>query len=134
MLINRLYVLLDSENWDVQINALLALVDLGDDYAVQVFRDQLNTQKEDYTVQLLVELEKQTTHDLLNPILELIESDSPIIQKTLREVLKNLSQGPFGEEIRHLLIRHLKELQIERKQADQKVEEYIPVTGLFENA
>ena len=134
VLINRLYVLLDSENWDVQINALLALVDLGDDYAVQVFRDQLNAQNEDYTVQLLVELEKQTTHDLLNPILELIKSDSPIIQKTLRKVLKTLSQGPFGEEIRQLLVRHLKELQIERKRNDQKVEQDMPDTGLFEHA
>ncbi len=134
VLINRFYVLLDSENWDIQINALLALVDFGDDYAIQVFRDQLNTQEEDYTVKLLVELEKQITHDLLNPILELIESKSAKIQKTLRKVLKNLSQGPFGEEMRHLLIRHLKDLQIEQKQSGQKVEQDVPDSGLFEHA
>jgi class 3 adenylate cyclase/HEAT repeat protein len=135
VLVNRLYVLLDSDDWDVQIHALLALIDLGDDYALQVFRDQLNTQEDQYTARLLLELEKQINHDMLNPILDLVKSRSPLIQKTLREVFAHLSQGPFGEEIRHLLVRHLKDLQIERSaRTVQKLEQNMPGTSLLEHA
>jgi class 3 adenylate cyclase len=125
---------LDSNNWEIQITALMALIDLGDDYAVQVFRDQLKTQKEDYTVRLLKEVEKEASHDLLNPVLELIESESPKIQQSLREVLKSLSQGPYGEEVRHLLILHLKDLRVERKSTDQSIQQEMPDSGLFEHA
>ncbi len=134
VLINRFYVLLDNDNWDIQIEALMALIALGDDYALQVFRDQLATQNEDYAVRVLLAVEKEASHDLLNPVLELIESKSSKTQKALREVLKTLSHGSYGEEIRHLLIRHLKDMQIERKSTEQKVEQDMPDTGLFEHA
>jgi class 3 adenylate cyclase len=108
VLTNRLYTMLDRDSREVQIQALLALIDLGDDYAFKVLKDQLNSEGEAYTTAVLAEVEKQITHGLLTILLNLLESPSSMIQHALRDTLTNLIKGPFAEEIRDELVNYLK--------------------------
>ena len=120
VLVNRLYALMDSDNMRVQVQALLTLVEVGDDYAMEVFRDQLDSQNQEYTVHLLREMEERLSHELLAPILNTVYIDSTEVQDALRDVIGRLSHGPFAEEVRNILVNTLKDMRQERTPRDRQ--------------
>ena len=111
VLTNRLYAMLDRDTKEVQIQALLALIELGDDYALSVLKDQLTNQGESYVAAILAELMNQINHEILQVTLALLSSPSSIIQHALRDTLASHIHGNFAEEIRYELINRLKNSQ-----------------------
>jgi class 3 adenylate cyclase len=114
ILTNRLYGIMDHQNPYVKNQALITLIDLGDDYAFRVLADQLSTSDADHTATLVRELIGQLSREILNQILGLLSSKSITIQNALRETLGKLTEGSFAEEIRSYLINSLKEQRRDR--------------------
>ncbi|MBA7626462.1 hypothetical protein ES703_33911 [subsurface metagenome] len=108
VLTNRLYLLLEDSTKSVQVEALLALLVLSDDYAIQILGDYVNAGDESAIVQLLKNLQKPISHQILTPILKLIYSESQAVQLSLREVLPEFCEGELSEEIRKTLLDSLK--------------------------
>ncbi len=108
VLTNRLYLLLEDSIKSVQVEALLTLLILKDDYAIQILEDYVNSKDEAVIVDLLKNLEKPISHEVLSHLLKLIYSDSAAIQQELRKNLPQFCEGDLSEEIRKALLDHLK--------------------------
>jgi class 3 adenylate cyclase/HEAT repeat protein len=108
VLTNRLYQLLEDSMKTVQVEALLSLLALGDDYAIQILEDYARAEDEQIITDILDNLEKPISHELFRQILALITVKSPRIQQKLREILPEFSEGTFAEELRNTLVASLK--------------------------
>ncbi len=106
VLTNRLYQYLEDAAEELRVEALLALIGLGDDYAAQVLEDYL--QNETAAVRILANLHRPISRDLLRLLLKGIGSDSQAVQDALRTVLPEFCQGPHAEEIRQSLMSALR--------------------------
>ena len=106
LLTNRLYLCLEDPAEEVRIEALLALLALGDDYAVQVLGDYL--QQERLAPLVLDSLHRPISRDVLRLLLKAVESDSPELQEALRRLLPELCAGACAEEIRQSLLERLR--------------------------
>ncbi len=109
VLTNRLYLLLEDPLKAVQVEALLALLTLGDDYSVQILDDYISAKDETVAVEILANLDQNLSHELISKILKLVYSDSKKIHDELRRALPDLCQGPLAEDIRNNLLDVLKE-------------------------
>ncbi len=114
VLTNRLYLLLEDGEKPVQIEALLALIGLSDDYAIQILLDHIKEGDEEIISQVLANLERPPGRELLAPLLELLGSESRVVQERLREVMPELCQGEYAQEIRQALLALLKEEESSR--------------------
>jgi len=65
VLTNRLYLLLEDSLKTVPIEALLALLSLGDDYAVQILDDYISAKDEAASVEILKNLDQGVSHELM---------------------------------------------------------------------
>jgi|GEM_PF-1643630 len=109
VLTNRLYLLLEDSAHKVRIEALLALLSLEDDYAVQVLDDDyISAEDEAACVDLLKNLGEEISHELMARILKLLRSKSRRVHEELRRVLPPYCQGPLSEDIRNALLEALK--------------------------
>jgi class 3 adenylate cyclase len=108
VLTNRLYQLLEDNMKTVQVEALLSLFALGDDYAVQILEDYTRAEDEQIIIDILDNLEKPISHELFRQILGMISVRNPSIQQKLREILPEFSEGAFAEELRGTLVTALK--------------------------
>ncbi len=108
VLTNRLYILLEDREKSIQIESLLTLLVLHDDYALQILEDYVQSNDEAVIAVLLENLEKPFFHEVLSIILRLVESDNKTIQTSLRQVLPEICLGNFAEEIRKTLLDSLK--------------------------
>ena len=114
ILTNKLYILLEDEIKEVQVEALITLLSLKDDYALQILKDHLAEDSEETITYLVTNLQSIISHDILSNLLELIFSESKKVHETLREVIGNLSKGNFAEEIRTSLLQKLKTSSAEK--------------------
>ena len=108
VLTNRLYMLLEDSVHKVRIEALLSLLSLGDDYAIQVLDDYIEGQDEAASVDLLKNLDPEISHELITRVLKLLYSKSKRVHEELRRTLAPLCQGPLSEDIRTSLLEALK--------------------------
>ena len=76
VLTNRLYLLLEDSAHQVRIEALLALLSLGDDYAVQILDDYIKAQDEAAAVDILKNLDEEVSHELMAKVLMLLYAKS----------------------------------------------------------
>jgi class 3 adenylate cyclase len=105
VLSDRLYVLLESGQMDVQIQALMALVEMEDDYALEVLKENITSREADYVVALLDEISGTIiNHDILTHIASFLLSPDPKVATTAGRVLEGLSKGEYAEEVRNLLV------------------------------
>jgi class 3 adenylate cyclase len=109
LLVSRLYILLDEGTPRVKNHALLTLLSLDDDYAVQVFKDYLADSDEQVIVDIIQSFESPFSHDILKLIISLVWRKSRIIQETLRQVITRLIQDGYSQEIRNILLEYLKQ-------------------------
>jgi class 3 adenylate cyclase len=108
VLTNRLYLLLEDSAHKVRIEALLALLSLGDDYAVQILDDYIEAQDEAAAVDIVKNLGEEVSHELIARILKLLYSESRRVHEELRRTLPPFCQGPLSEDIRNSLLEALK--------------------------
>ena len=109
VLTNRLYLLLEDSSHKVRIEALLALLAMGDDYALQILDDDyISAEDEAACVDLLKNLGEEVSHELAARILKLLYCKSGRVHEELRRVLPSLCQGPLSEDIRNALLEALK--------------------------
>ncbi len=109
VLTNRLYLLLEDTVKVVQVEALLALLALGDDYALQVLDDYISAGDETAAVEILNNLDQDASHELMVKVMSLIHSDSGKVHEALRRVISGFCQGSLAENIRNSLLEALKE-------------------------
>jgi class 3 adenylate cyclase len=108
VLTDRLFLLLEDSAHQVRIEALLALLALEDDYAVQVLDDYIGAEDEAASVDILKNLDQEISHELMAKILKLLYAKSRKVHEELRRVLPPFCQGPLSEDIRSSLLEALK--------------------------
>ncbi|MBN1695993.1 MAG: hypothetical protein JW881_00645 [Spirochaetales bacterium] len=107
LLINRFYLLLEDDIGESREEVILALLAIGDDYAIQIFKDYISFNAEEAVARILNKLENPISHDILLLLLSLLRSKGHIIHRALRNVLSRLVATSHGEEIRNALLEYL---------------------------
>lgn len=120
ILTNRLYILLEDEIKEIQVESLLTLLSLKDDYALQILKDHVKEDSDETIAYIITNLQSVISHDILAVLLELIFSESKKVQETLRDVIGSLSKGNFAEEIRTALLQQLKTSTVEKTSAPRQ--------------
>ncbi len=100
----RLYKLLEDPDKGVRVEALLALLAIGDDYAAQVLKDLIAAGDSQAVADVLANISKPLSRETFAVVLDTIRLDSPPVQEPLRKLLPDLSQGGFAEEIQRFLV------------------------------
>ncbi len=108
IIINRLYILMESDSTDIRIEALITLIALGDDYAIQVLTDYMESDNPSTIAKLIQGLKPYINHEILKILFTQFTSDSPEVHVALRETMQNLAKGEYSEEIRKRVIELLK--------------------------
>ena len=108
VLTHRLYLLLEHKQKNVQVEALLTLIVLQDDYATQILDDYLHSEEEDSLVQILANLDRPLSRETVSFLLKLLSVQSAAVHRELRRILPELCQGSGAEEIRVTLVAALK--------------------------
>jgi class 3 adenylate cyclase len=107
VLTHRLYLLLEDREKDIQVEALFTLLELGDDYAVKILKDWLDSNDDELVTKVLIRVEKVMTDGLLHNVLNLIISEKVSIHERLREILPGLCSGEFSNKVKKILLEHL---------------------------
>ncbi len=103
----RLYRLLEDPDMSVRVEALLALLAIGDDYAAQVLKDFVVAGDSQVVADVLAGISRPPSRETFAIVLECIRLDNAAVQEELRKLLPDLSQGGFAEEIRQQLVAAL---------------------------
>ncbi len=101
---NKLYLLLEDADRGVRVDSLLALLSMGDDYASQIVSDYIKAGDSEIVAEILDGIQKPLTREVFALVMEMIRIDSLPVQKALRVLLPELSQGSFAEELRQGLL------------------------------
>ncbi len=101
---NRLYLLLEDTERSVRVEALLALLSMADDYAAQIVSDHVQSGDAEMVSDLLAGLSKPLARDTFGLALDMVRMDNLPVQKALRALLPELSQGSYAEELRQGLL------------------------------
>jgi class 3 adenylate cyclase len=125
----KLYSLIEDNERDVRLEALMSLVNLGDDYAEKIVQDWLESDDEDLVREVIVRIKEKITNSMINPLVKLLVHGSAGIQKTLREELSQLHQGRKGAKIRKALLDALQSSP-ERGEKDNKKREDARIAGV----
>ncbi len=115
---NRLYLLLEDADRGVRVEALLALISMGDDYASQIVSDYIKAGDGEIVSEVLAGLSKivadnvrakqpPLTREIFALVLDMIHMDSAPVQEALRALMPELSQGSFAEDLRQGLLAAL---------------------------
>jgi class 3 adenylate cyclase len=115
---NRLYLLLEDADRGVRVDAVLALLSMGDDYASQIVSDFIRAGDSGMVAEILAGLSKPLSRETFSLVLEMIRIDSGPVQEALRVMLPELSQGAFAEELRQGLLAALTEAAGEGQKQD----------------
>lgn len=129
---NRLYLLLEDADRGVRVEALLALLSIGDDYASQILSDYIKAGDSGIVAEILPGLSKMVadnirakqpplTRETFSLVLDMIRMDSLPVQEALRAFLPDLSQGGLAEELRQGLLAALTRAPVEGVKADRRV-------------
>ena len=103
----KLYSLIGDSERDVRIEALLALLNLGDDYAEKIVQDWLEADDEDLIAKMLVRIRERISGKLVAPLMGLIFREGEVIHEALRAVLPVLSSGPNAGKVKKALLEVL---------------------------
>jgi len=106
-LTDRLYRLLEDADPAVRLEALLALLAIGDDYAPQVVADEARAGKHEFVAELLGSLPRPLTRETFALVRSLLPVESAPVQAAIRALGTELCQGAFAEETRQALVRSL---------------------------
>jgi class 3 adenylate cyclase len=101
---NKLYLLLEDPDRGVRVEALLALLTMGDDYASQIVSDYVRGGDSEMVAEILAGLFKPLSREIFALVMEMLRIDSLLVQKALRVLLPELTQGSFAEELRQGLL------------------------------
>jgi class 3 adenylate cyclase len=107
VLTNRLYVLLEDKEGSVMVDAVLALLALNDDYAVQIVADYIESGDDKIVAEILANLGKSLSRETFALVMDTMTMESPAVQKALRTLLPDLCQGVFAEELRQVLLESI---------------------------
>jgi class 3 adenylate cyclase len=108
LLINRFYLLLDDKDRGISRKALIALLSLKDDYAIEVLSDYFKGAKLKEAPQILKELKKPFSYEVISLLLKAILIDNKDLQITLEKILSDVVNGSYAEQIRNALLELLK--------------------------
>ena len=108
LFINRLYILLDNGNENLKNEVLITLINLEDDYSIQLLKDDVLKNDEQTAAGIIEQIEVPLSHDIIRFLLSLVRQKSGILQKALRTVISKLSSGDYAEEIRNTLLEYLR--------------------------
>ena len=125
---NRLYLLLEDADRGVRVEALLALLSMGDDYASQIVTDYIKAGDSGIVAEILAGLSKiaadnvrakqpPLTREAFSLVLDMVRLDSLPVQEALRALLPELSQGSFAEDLRQGLLAALTHVPGEESRA-----------------
>jgi len=105
--INRLYVYLKDREITIQIESLITLLELNDDYVLDILSDHISSEDDETICKIIGRLKLPLSTDLLNVLLKLIVSKSKRVQESLRILFsKHLKQNP-SLEIRKKILKYL---------------------------
>ena len=101
---NKLYLMLEDADRGVRVEALLALLSMGDDYASQIVTDYIRAGDGEMVADILAGVARPLTHEIFTLVLEMLRLDNLSVQKGLRALLPEMTQGVFAEELRQGLL------------------------------
>ncbi|RPJ07788.1 MAG: hypothetical protein EHM28_06040 [Spirochaetaceae bacterium] len=104
VLVNKCYTLLEDEKPSVAQEALVTLLALKDDYAIQVLGDYFLPEKRKEAPALIARLSRPFSREVLAVLFSKITTDDPEIQNKLREVLEEVAGSEQSEELRNMLL------------------------------
>jgi class 3 adenylate cyclase/HEAT repeat protein len=107
VLTNRLYLLLDDREPAVRVEAQQALLALSDDYAAQIVWDHVKSGDGATVSEILSGVQKPLSRETFSLVMDILPMEDAAVQKSLRALLPELSQGPFSEELRQALLDSL---------------------------
>ncbi len=107
VLTNRLYLLLEDKDRGVMVDALLALLAVKDDYAVQIVEDYIASEDAGIVSEILSSLGKAPSRETFALVMEALCLEDPGVQQALRTLLPDFCQGGFAEELRQALMEIL---------------------------
>jgi len=116
---NRLYLLLEDPDRSVRVEALQALLAVGDDYSGQIVTDYVAAGDGQIVSELLQGVERPLRRETFALILEMLAMDHPGVQAALRKLLPELAQGPYAEELKQGLAAALNQVPGEARQAER---------------
>jgi class 3 adenylate cyclase len=111
VLTHRLYQLLERKEQSLRVEALLTLIALQDDYAIHILDDLVQAKDEAAIVEILANIEKPISREMLSFLLKLLSLDSATVQKELRRVMPEFCQGEEAEEIRRTIVNALRGME-----------------------
>ncbi|HET6487076.1 MAG TPA: adenylate/guanylate cyclase domain-containing protein [Spirochaetia bacterium] len=104
VLTNRLYMLLEDSERSVRVEAILALLAMEDDYAVQIVNDYIQAGDVKMITEILAGITRPVTRDTFSLLLAMLRLDDPKVHSLLGALLPELSQGTFSEDLRQGLL------------------------------
>jgi class 3 adenylate cyclase/HEAT repeat protein len=111
VLVNRYYLLLEDPNTEVKQEALVALLALKDDYAIEVFGDYFKKENRAELPALLERLKRPLTREVAQFLFGQVGTNEPVLQRTLRGLLQDAAKSDFAEELRNVLLDYLNRQQ-----------------------
>ncbi len=128
---NRLYLLLEDADRKVRVDALLALLSMGDDYASQIVSDYVAAGDGQIVSEILSGLDRPVRREAFALALDALRMDSLPVQEALRGLLPDLAQGGLAEELKQGLISAITRVPAEgpkHETAPQALESVAPST------
>jgi len=104
---NRLYLLLEDKEKQVQIESVFTLIELGDDYAIKILKDWLDSGDESVLPQVLSRVKNMMSLEVLPHVLSLIKLNNRGIHEAILEILPELCTGKFSNEVKRTLMDYL---------------------------
>jgi len=98
VLVNRYYLLMEEEDADIRQEALVALLCLKDDYAIQVFGDYFKSDKLEEAPRLLGRLPSVPLRDVVQFLLKQITLGNAAVHAALRPLFEEVAKSDFAEE------------------------------------
>ena len=115
---NRLYLLLEDTDRAVRVEALQALLAVGDDYSGQIVTDYIRAGDGQIVSELLEGLGRPLRRETFALVLEMLGMEHAGVQASLRKLLPELAQGPFAEELKQGLAACLTQATAESRRAE----------------
>ncbi|MBN1525390.1 MAG: adenylate/guanylate cyclase domain-containing protein [Spirochaetales bacterium] len=107
VLVNRCYVLLEDTSSKVVREALVTLISLNDDYAIQVLGDFFLPEKLEDVPAIIEHLPRPLSRDVISLLLGKLTINNEKIQLMFREVLEEVAASESSEELRNALLEAL---------------------------
>lgn len=108
ILTNRLYIMLESADTQVRTSALVSLLALKDDYAMQILGDHIRAGDARTLVEVLRSQSEKPTREAMGLLVSMLQVEDRDVHAELRRILPEYCQGEQAEEIRQSLIDALR--------------------------